>query len=79
MTNDFLREKIINRNKGVTSLRDYAEGWNFRLESIHEPPLSGIETAWDAEIVRRVESYKKREVATYSAEDVFAGARRIAP
>ena len=32
MKNDSLRAKIINRNKGVTSLRDYAEGWNFRLD-----------------------------------------------
>ena len=32
MKNDSLRAKIINRNKGVTSLRDYAEGWNFRLK-----------------------------------------------
>ena len=31
MKNDSLRAKIINRNKGVTSLRDYAEGWNFSL------------------------------------------------
>ena len=49
------------------------------LESLHEPPLSDIETAWDAEIARRVEAYKKGEVATYAAEDVFAEARRIAP
>ena len=49
------------------------------LESLHEPPLSAIEAAWDAEIVRRVEAYKKGEVETYAAEDVFADARRIAP
>ena len=49
------------------------------LETLHEPPLSAIEAAWDAEIVRRVEAYKKGEVETYAAEDVFADARRIAP
>jgi len=49
------------------------------LESLHEPPLSEIEAAWDAEIVRRVVAYKKGEVQTYAAEDVFAEARRIAP
>jgi hypothetical protein len=31
MTNHSLRVKIVNRNKGVTSLRDYAVAWNFRL------------------------------------------------
>ena len=29
------KEKLINRNKRVTSLRDYAEGWNFSLEVGH--------------------------------------------
>lgn len=48
-------------------------------ESPHEPPLSDIEAAWDAEIVRRVKAYNKGEVETYAAEDVFAEARRIAP
>ena len=49
------------------------------LESLHESPLSDIEAAWDAEIVRRVEAYRNGEVETYAAEDVFAEARRIAP
>jgi putative addiction module component (TIGR02574 family) len=29
------------------------------LESLHEPPLSEIEAAWDAEIVRRVAAYER--------------------
>jgi putative addiction module component (TIGR02574 family) len=49
------------------------------LESLHEPPLSDIEAAWDAEIVRRVQAYKHGEVETFAAEEVFAEARRIAP
>jgi putative addiction module component (TIGR02574 family) len=49
------------------------------LESLHEPPLSGIEAAWDAEIVRRVQAHKRGEVETFAAEEVFAEARRIAP
>ena len=49
------------------------------LESLHEPPLSEIEAAWDTEIVRRVEAYKRGEVETFAAEIVFAEARRIAP
>jgi putative addiction module component (TIGR02574 family) len=49
------------------------------LESLHEQPLSDIEAAWDAEIVRRVEAHKRGEIETFAAEDVFAEARRIAP
>jgi putative addiction module component (TIGR02574 family) len=49
------------------------------LESLHEPPLSDIEAAWDREIVRRVQAYDRGEVETFAAEDVFAEARRIAP
>ena len=48
------------------------------LETLHEPPLSEIE-AWDKEIERRVAAYERGEVETYSAEDVFAEAQRIAP
>ena len=49
------------------------------LESLHEPPLSDIEAAWDAEIVRRVQAHKRGEVETFAADEVFAEARRIAP
>jgi putative addiction module component (TIGR02574 family) len=49
------------------------------LESLHEPPLSDIEAAWDAETVRRVQAHKRGEVETFAAEEVFAEARRIAP
>ena len=48
------------------------------LESLHEPPLSEIEAAWDKEIERRVAAYERGEVETFAAEDVFAEARRIA-
>ena len=49
------------------------------LESLQDPPLSDIASAWDAEIVKRVAAYRRGEVETFSAEDVFAEARRIAP
>ena len=49
------------------------------VESLHEPPLSEVEAAWDTEIVLRVEAYKRGEIETYAAEEVFAEARRIAP
>ena len=49
------------------------------LETLYEPPLPEIDAAWDAEIERRVAAYERGEVETYSAEEVFAEARRIAP
>ena len=49
------------------------------LETLHEPPLSEIEAAWDIEIEKRVAAYDRGEIQTFAAEDVFAEARRIAP
>lgn len=49
------------------------------LESLQEPPLAEIETAWAQEVERRVAAYGRGEVETFAAEDVFAEARRIAP
>ena len=50
------------------------------LESLHEQPLDvDVERAWAAEIARRVASYERGEEPTFSAEEVFAEARRIAP
>lgn len=50
-----------------------------RLETLHEPPVAEIEAAWTREIERRVAAFERGEVETFSAEDVFAEARRIAP
>jgi putative addiction module component (TIGR02574 family) len=49
------------------------------LESLHEPPLSEIEAAWEREIGARAAAFERGEVETFAAEDVFAEARRIAP
>ena len=38
MQKESLRAKIINRNKGVTSLSDYAAGRNFRLVAVGSTP-----------------------------------------
>lgn len=48
------------------------------LESLHVTPLSEIETEWQREIESRVAAYDRGDVQTYSAEDVFAEARRLA-
>jgi putative addiction module component (TIGR02574 family) len=49
------------------------------LDTLHEEPAADVAAAWEEEIRRRVESYERGEVETYSAEEVFAEARRIAP
>ena len=49
---------------------------NAMLESLHSP-LSDIERAWSEEIERRIAAFERGELAEYSAEDVFADARRM--
>ena len=48
------------------------------LESLRDAPLAEIEAAWDREIQQRVAAYDRGELQTFSAEDVFAEARRLA-
>jgi putative addiction module component (TIGR02574 family) len=47
------------------------------LESLREAPSAEIEAAWDREIEQRIAAYDRGEVQTFSAEDVFAEARRL--
>ena len=49
------------------------------LDSLHDESPGEFEAAWEQEIRRRVEAFERGEVETFSAEDVFAEARRIAP
>ena len=49
------------------------------LESLHETSTSEIESAWDAEISRRVAAHERGEGRLYDVEDVMAEAARIAP
>jgi len=48
------------------------------LESLRDAPLAEIEKAWEAEIAERVAAYDRGELPTFSAENVFAEARRLA-
>jgi putative addiction module component (TIGR02574 family) len=48
------------------------------LESLRETPMAEIEAAWTQEVEQRVAAYERGELATHSAEEVFAEARRIA-
>ena len=46
------------------------------LESLQGPPLSDVETAWNREIEARVAAYDRGDLQAFSAESVFAEARR---
>ncbi|MBI5911307.1 MAG: addiction module protein [Betaproteobacteria bacterium] len=48
------------------------------LESLRDAPLAEIEATWDREIEKRVAAYDRGELETFSAESVFAEARRLA-
>ena len=48
------------------------------LESLRDAPLADIELAWGREIEQRVAAYDRGELPTFSAESVFAEARRLA-
>jgi len=48
------------------------------LESIHEGQGLKFDTDWSREIEARVAEFERGEAAIFSAEDVFAEAKRIA-
>ena len=48
------------------------------LESLHDAPLAEIEKAWELEIEERAAAYDRGELPAFSAESVFAEARRLA-
>jgi putative addiction module component (TIGR02574 family) len=48
------------------------------LESLQDAPIAEIEAAWAREIEERIAAYERGELQTFSAEDVFAEARRLA-
>ena len=60
------------------SAEERAELVEMLLDSLREAPLAEIEAAWDREIAERAEAYDRGELKTFSAEDVFAEAKRLA-
>lgn len=58
------------------SAQDRAKLIDTLLESLHSP-ISDVEQAWATEVEQRLAAYDRGEVSAYSAEDVFADARRI--
>ena len=51
---------------------------DFLLGSLHDAPLAEIEQAWEREIEKRVSAFENGEIPAFSAESVFAEARRLA-
>ena len=51
---------------------------DFLLDSLRDAPLAEIEQAWEREITERVAAFEQGELPTFSAESVFAEARRLA-
>ena len=48
------------------------------LASLRQTEIAEIEAEWNREIAERVKAYERGDAQTYSAEDVFAEARRLA-
>jgi len=48
------------------------------LASLRQTEIAEIEAEWNREIAERVRAYERGEAQTFSAEDVFAEARRLA-
>ncbi len=51
---------------------------DFLPDSLRDAPLAEIEQAWEREIGERVAAFERGELPTFSAESVFAEARRLA-
>lgn len=56
---------------------DRAKLVEFLLESLQRPVDAEIKRVWGEEISHRVSAYESGEASTFSAEVVFAEARRI--
>ena len=58
------------------SAEDRAKLAECMLESLHTS-IEEIETAWSEEIALRIDAFEKGNISAFSAEQVFAEARRI--
>ena len=48
------------------------------LDSLRETEIGEIEAEWQREIADRIAAYERGEAQTFTAEEVFAEARRLA-
>jgi putative addiction module component (TIGR02574 family) len=69
--------KELEQQAQALTLEERARLAEVLLESLQEPPIADIEAAWHQEIEQRVAAYDRGELQTFSAEEVFAEARRL--
>jgi putative addiction module component (TIGR02574 family) len=69
--------KEIEKQLRALDAADRARLVELLLDTLRETSLGEVEEAWDKEIERRVSTYERGEMQTFSAEDVFAEARRL--
>ena len=67
--------KSIEEQARALSAEDWARLTESMLESLHTS-IAEIEALWAEEIEERVSAFDRGEVSSYSAEEVFAEARR---
>nr|WP_298725023.1 addiction module protein [uncultured Steroidobacter sp.] len=68
--------KQLEEQARALSAEDRAKLAETLLESLHSP-ISDVEKAWAEEIEQRLAAFDRGEISVYSAEDVFADARRL--
>ena len=68
--------KELERQARQLAAEERAELAEALIESLHSP-IAEIEAAWAKEIEDRVAAFDRGEMPAYSAEDVFAEARRL--
>ena len=73
-----MSESLAELEQQVRSLppKDRARLAELLLESLQGPPLSDVEAAWNREIEVRIAAYDHGDLQAFSAENVFAEARR---
>jgi putative addiction module component (TIGR02574 family) len=49
------------------------------LQSLVASPVAEIQSAWDKEVAERIAAYERGDAEVFSAESVFAEARRQLP
>ncbi|WP_116807629.1 addiction module protein [Steroidobacter cummioxidans] len=68
--------KQLEEQARALSAEDRAKLAESLLESLHSP-ISDVEKAWTEEIEQRIAAFDRGGISAYSAEDVFADARRL--
>jgi putative addiction module component (TIGR02574 family) len=71
-----LFDEILNEARAL-SVEERAQLAQELLESVARDADPDVETAWEAEIARRIAEFERGEAKLIPAEEVFAEARRL--